>query len=242
MLICFMLISVSSSGAPKGEQSVTIKRQIEPVYPGWAYTHGVSEGFAKIAFYVDETGEASGFLPIEYSHEAFSQALLETILKWKFVPAHREGVPVKSVCHAYWEFLPDRPIETNAMFDISKRINEGGAGPVRALKLREESELDEKPKMLAFPGLVLTRENDLIDEDRASVRAKVSFFVLEDGSVRLPQVVELSDAGLELEVEACFNSSQFSTPVREGKATLALLERVYDIPIVWQDVEAPKEL
>ncbi|EDY83526.1 hypothetical protein VDG1235_3153 [Verrucomicrobiia bacterium DG1235] len=241
-----LLISLGfSSGAlakPKENQSVTIKRQIEPRYPVWAYTHGVGQGYAKIAFYVDENGEASEFLAIEYSYEAFADELMSTILKWDFVPAHREGRPVKSVCHAYWEFLPDRPIETNALFDTSKRMESGGSEPFRTVKFREEKELDERLGMLGFPGLIQVKGTSPLKAGKKAVRARISFFVDQSGQVALPHVVDTTDPEVSEELEAAFKKATFSVPSYKGNGVIALLERTYDIPVVWIDEEQPERL
>lgn len=227
---------------PETGTVVTIKRQIEPRYPGWAYTHGVSRGYAKIAFYVDEHGETSGFFPIEYSHEAFADELMATILKWDFVPARQNGVPVRSVCHAYWEFLPDRAIETNALFDTGKRMDGVRGSGERALKYREGAELDSRIGMTSFPGLAIARGSGLLGKERESVRARVSFFVDQRGRVVLPHVVDSSDPQTNARLEAAFEKASFALPTYDGDPTIALLERTYDFPILWLEEEPAKTL
>lgn len=232
-----------ASAKPSSEaSSVSIKRQIEPRYPAWAYTHGISSGYAKIAFYVDEHGQASEFLPIEYSYEAFADELMATIKKWDFVPATQNGQPVKSVCHAYWEFLPDRAIETNALFDTAKRIDGHGSKGFRSLKYREDEELDSRIGMTSFPGLAIARDSGLLDTDRQTVRARINFFVDPQGHVLLPHIVDSSDPQTNEKLEAAFKNASFSLPSFEGAPAIALVERTYDFPILWLDSEPPQSL
>ncbi|MDQ8187178.1 hypothetical protein [Pelagicoccus sp. SDUM812002] len=229
-------------GKPEANTAVSIKRQIEPRYPGWAYTHGVSSGYAKIAFYVDENGIASDFLPIEYTYEAFADELMSTIKKWDFIPATQNGAPVKSVCHAYWEFRPDRAIETNALFDTSKRMDGNGKNAFRTLKYREDDELDSRIGMTAFPGLAITRDSSLLDLDRQTVRAHVSFFVDQRGKVVLPHIVDTTDPQVSDQLEQAFKQAAFALPTYKGEPTIALIERTYDFPILWVDEELPQSL
>lgn len=242
-----LLVALSLGGfsLPKGfseSKGVVVKRQIEPRYPAWAYNHGVSKGFAKIAFYVDEEGEISELMPIEYSHEAFAEELMTTVLKWSFRPARQDGQPVKSVTHAYWEFLPDRPIETNAFYDTAKRMGEAGNAGGRAFKYREGGELDSRIGMLSFPGLMVQVGDLAVEAGLESVRARVVFFVKERGEVALPKVLDSTHPKLDSRLEAAMKVASFAVPTYEGEATLALLERTYDFPIVWIEGAVPETL
>lgn len=222
---------------PKKEGEVRVLRQFEPRYPLWAYNHGVSKGFARVAFYVGEDGEISELLPIEYSHAVFGEELMSSVLKWKFQAAERDGKPFQSVCHAYWEFLPDRPIETNALFDTAKRMNVAGRDSARELKYRKGKELDRKVGMLSFPGLLVSLGDSSVEAGLEQVRARVSFFVTERGEVALPYVVDSSYPDLDDRLEIGLKQAGFAIPTFKGKPTIALLERTYDFPIVW--VEGP---
>lgn len=244
LLSLLLAITATSqlSANPKSSASVSIKRQIEPRYPLWAYTHGISSGYAKIAFYVDEDGSVSDFLPIEYSYQAFADELMKTILKWDFVPAKQNNMPVKSVCHAYWEFLPDRAVETNILFDARKRIDGNGKQSFRTLKYREDKELDTRIGMASFPGLAILRGSGLLAEDRETIRARLRFFVDQRGRVYLPSILESSDPQVNLSLQEAFSKAAFSLPTYKGKATIGLLERTYDFPILWLDQEQAKSL
>ncbi|MBK1877334.1 energy transducer TonB [Pelagicoccus mobilis] len=241
-LAAFSLGSPSVEAKSKKEQGITVRRQIEPMYPAWAYNHGVSKGYAKIAFYVDEHGEISELLPIEYSHLAFAEELMTTVQKWEFRPARKQGKAIRSVCHAYWEFLPDRPIETNALFDTSKRMDGESGGEPRELKYCEDSELDARIGMLSFPGLVLQKGTVQTEEGLDRVRARVSLFVNQRGEVALPHVVDSTHPELNAKLEAALKRAGFAIPTCEGEAVLALLERTYDFPVVWTEEPVPEAL
>lgn len=65
--LCQFQTGVGKSKKPESFETVSVKKEIEPIYPGWAYQNGIGEGFARVAFYVDENGVASDFLVIEYA-------------------------------------------------------------------------------------------------------------------------------------------------------------------------------
>lgn len=83
-VLLFSLFYIASADAkPKGDrfEPVSVKRRIEPNYPQRAYASGISRSFARVAFYVDERGNASDFLSVEYMHESFAEELLKVVGK-----------------------------------------------------------------------------------------------------------------------------------------------------------------
>jgi len=237
---CLAFVQLHEASS-KTDRGVSVKRQIEPRYPIWAYQHGVSSGFAKVAFYVGEDGEISELMPIEYSYEVFVDELMAVVPKWKFRPARQNGRAVKSVCHVYWEFLPDRPIETNALFDTARRMESSPNEEYRELKYRTDAELDDRIGMIAFPGLVLETGDPDIEADLDFVRARVSFFVTATGEVSLPQVIDSTHPQLDLRLEDAIKNATFAVPSYRGQAVLALVERTYDFPVVWSELGRVRE-
>ncbi len=212
-------------------QPVAVKREIEPFYPNWAYNNGIGEGFAKVAFYVDENGEASEYLVVEYSHKPFAESLMTVLPKWKFEPAHQYGAPVKSVCHAYWEFLPDRAIVTNALFDTNKRINRGDAHSRRELRYFKESKLDSKLRMIAFPEVVAPQGFDSAKLEDNKVTVRCEFYVDTEGSVALPTVNHSSVPELNPQLVEAFKKAIFERPLANQKPAIGFLEKTYKINV-----------
>ena len=228
------LNSVCSSANAKqrhGEEPVTVSKRIEPFYPGWAYNHGIGEGFAKVAFYVDEHGQASEYFVIEYSQKAFADEFMKVLPKWKFKPANKFGKPIKTVCHAYWEFLPDRPIVTNALFDTSKRIKKSDKHSRRDLLVREESELDSKPRMLAFPEVVASQGFDESKLTDAKVSVSCEFYIDSEGAVALPVITDSGANELNEHFAAAFSQANFERPIADGKPAIAFLKKTYLISV-----------
>ncbi|MBD5778839.1 hypothetical protein IEN85_05000 [Pelagicoccus sp. NFK12] len=210
-------------------EPVSVKRQVEPNYPLWAYSNGVSRGFARIAFYVDEQGNASEFMPLEYTHSAFSEELLRVVRKWKFEPAHFEGRPIKSVCRAHWEFLPARPVNKTVQWDAEFRFHKSNGFNSKSVILSEERALDHKAAMLAFPPIVIKGNASDVDD---FVQVTCNFFVDTDGAVGLPEIEFSSDSRLDEFVVTALKHSVFERPLREGKPTVAFMRKTYRIPIL----------
>jgi len=225
------LASDKKGDAPAGFEPAKVKKRLEPFYPNWAYTRGIGQGYAELACYVDENGETSDYLFLEYSHLAFAEELLKTVKKWQFTPAHRFGKPVKSVVRAYWEFYPDRPIETNSLFDTAKRINRSDAKAYRELQSVDESELDTKLQMLRFPPVALPRGYQLAEPDKGGITVTCSFYVDQNGNVALPWIERSSDPELNHRVIDSLHQTLFDRTRADGEAAVAWLYKTYLIPV-----------
>lgn len=234
-LSCLLLLPLSWVVArPSAEryEPVSVKRQVEPNYPLWAYSNGVSRGFARVAFYVDEKGKATEFMPLEYTHAAFSEELLRVVPKWTFVPAHFEGRPIKSVCRAHWEFLPDRPVLKIVGVGAAFRDRRIDGHDAQAVMLSEESDLDRRMQMLDFPPVELWQGDSGLERELDSVTVRCNFFVDTEGAVGLPVVEASSNPELNDWVVEALKGSAFERPQRKGKPTVAWVRKTYKIPVL----------
>ena len=69
-------------------------RMVAPDYPYELKREGVT-GIVSVAFEVDETGNVVDPKVLKSSNSAFDQSALNAIVKWKFKPGRKEGVPTK---------------------------------------------------------------------------------------------------------------------------------------------------
>ena len=229
--LCQFQTGVGKSKKPESFETVSVKNEIEPIYPGWAYQNGIGEGFARVAFYVDENGVASDFLVIEYSHKAFATSFLNTLRHWDFEPAYYKGQAIKSVAQAYWEFLPDRAIVTNALFDTSKRIEGTDAHGYRELDFYAEKKLDSKLKMVAFPEVIAPASFDTRILKDSKVKALCEFYIDTEGSVALPMILDSSVPALNDLIASAFKSAVFERPLHKGMPAVALMRKTYLIHV-----------
>ena len=235
ILAIALIGSLSAWGAKNkqsnGEEQVTVIKRIEPFYPNWAYNNGIGEGYAKVAFYVDEDGQPSEYLIIEYSKIAFGDEFMKVLPKWKFEPAHKFGKPIKSVCHAYWEFYPNRPIVTNALFDTSKRIKKSDKHTHRDLRVHAESELDSKPRMLVFPEVVAPQGFDKSKLTDGKVSVSCEFYIDAEGNAALPVITNSGAPELNNHFAEAFSQAKYERPTVELKSTIGFLKKTYLINV-----------
>lgn len=69
-------------------------RMVSPDYPYELKRDGV-EGVVMLSFEVTEKGDVVDPKVLKSSNPRFAQPALDAIVKWKFKPARKDGVPVK---------------------------------------------------------------------------------------------------------------------------------------------------
>lgn len=225
------LHAAAKDAVPEGFAPIRVKQRIEPRYPNWAYTHGIGRGYAKIAFYVHADGSVTDYFFVEYSHRAFAEELLATVEKWTIEPAHLHGQPIKSVGQAHWTFRPDRPIETNALFDTAKRIDRSDAASHRELAFAEEADLDAPVRMLRFAQVAVPSGYTLADPASGGVTVKCNFYLDASGQVALPQIVASTDPQLDEAILRALALSLFEPPRYQDRPCVTWMEKTYLIPL-----------
>ena len=114
-------------------------------FPGKAYAQGVSTGRATVGVELGADGKPEDFLLIRYSQPYFGDALMHRAREMSYKPLRIKGSAVPGRFDIGYQFTPDLPVVTNAMFDaINERFDvdiDGGARFVYAP--RDEMELDE---------------------------------------------------------------------------------------------------
>ena len=72
-----------------------VKNAVQPAYPAALRDEGMTGG-AILELSVDATGQLTHLATLRASHPEFEAAARESVSKWEFAPAQREGEPVAS--------------------------------------------------------------------------------------------------------------------------------------------------
>jgi TonB family protein len=77
--------------------------QPQPPYPDKARELAI-EGEVAVSFVVDADGSVASIRSLQTPHPSFDKEVRQTISQWKFSPAMKKGVPVKSVMSIVLEY------------------------------------------------------------------------------------------------------------------------------------------
>jgi hypothetical protein len=192
-------------------------------FPNRAFFEGVPKGRASVGVMLDEKGQATDYLLIRYTQKYFGDSLLRNARHQKFAPRRLEGSAVPGVFIFTYEFLVPPELNTiNTMDAITRRMEKVNGGPKLLYNAHREAELDgaqldplrvvvpELPAgFKAPPGLYLP------------VRALVTFFVDEEGRVRLPNVESSLPPALVSPAIVALQQWTFKPPTIKGQPVLA---------------------
>ena len=175
-----------------------------PAYPS-ALTDSGTSGSATIDIVVKTDGTVSDARVKSADHEAFGEAALAAIQKWRFEPATVDGAPVEKRVSVPFKFAAPIAQQLNAKFQ-RKVFQELPERPLTAKEYGKKLKA-KKPLKPAYPAAAKGKE--------ASVQVK--FVVAPDGSTLNPEI--LGNPPKEFLVPSILSiaAAAYEPPVKDGK-------------------------
>lgn len=192
---------------------------IDLYYPAQAYKDGVTEGLATVGVMLDRNGAATDYLLIAYSRRYFGDALLREAKGQTFAPRRVRGVAVPGRFNFSNRFSPTSMMGLNTFEAVGERVSSVEGGVRLEYRPRLERELDGG-------GLSLTRSAVALipagfDSPKGGeVKAVVSFYVDEEGKVRLPNVEAAASPLLVANAIEAVRHWGFRPPTVQGRPVL----------------------
>ena len=195
------------------------RAMITPVYP-YSLLQSGTTGKATAVFQIDAEGRVVGVKVAEATHPEFGLALAAAVERFQFDPALKEGKPTSTILKIEQDFSRSALLsdEEGSLLRREKRHPES---IVDAAKLDTplQGRKDQPP---AFP-LALRGK---VDRGMATVELLVD----EDGSARLPRVVEASEPAFGYAAVQAASQWKFSPPKTGGKPAVARLV----VPVIFE--------
>lgn len=190
-----------------------------PIYPQEALQLGIREGDARIAISVDKNGAIDDILAVAYSHPSFARSAINAIRRWKFQPAQYDGDPIAAATEVEIKYAVEgtvvitlTPVET-----VTLRMYEMFNGNPDASWPRSLRELDRIPTPIAAPSPGYPKR---FAEPGAHGSVTVSFYIDENGAVRLPSVSAAADPDLAAAAIDALRNWKFEPPTCRGRPVL----------------------
>jgi len=192
---------------------------VEPRFPDVARLDGFAVGYATVAVTRTPEGEPVDVLVLSATHPRMADAAVEAVRQWRFAPSHNPA-----------DHLAARTVRIGfklsglVVFPFGKDMHEDAATDFSALKLDEPvvvpslQSLAQKPKALVqpmpvYPATLVSR--------KVAGHAAVSFYVDEEGRVRLPQVTDATAPEFAAAALAAVTQWRYEPPQLGGRNIVA---------------------
>jgi TonB family protein len=177
-----------------------------------------SGGSATVLISVDANGTLVDTLTIFYTHPAYAKAALDAIHSWRFNPARLNGQPVGVTKKIDFTFERHGFVYMSLDLSDSEDLIVLRDRPTpSSYRAYDAGEVDRQPSAIHVVSPHYPRQ---LAATGVSGAVTVSFYIDEQGRVRMPTILGAADPMLmDLAVNA-LSQWQFEPPTRGGKAVL----------------------
>jgi TonB family protein len=204
--------------ASVGFQSLGIHQATKAEFPLTPFGPVNSGGRATVVISVDASGNLTDSLTVFYTHPAFGKAAQDAVHSWTFDPARLNGRPVGVTKRINFSF------ERHGIVYVSLALGDS----VDLVLLRDRpvpsdyraygvGELDRPPNLI---HVVSPRYPGQLAATGVRGAVTVSFYVDEQGHVRMPTILSAADPELMDLAVGALSQWQFEPSTRGGKPVL----------------------
>ena len=213
----------AAAGAPPASTELTIAKYVAPAFPDVARMEGVLEGSAVVVFSHDGAGRVTDALVLESTHPAFAREAVEAVRQWRISAHAHDGKACRLAHGLRFSFHTGGVVSLAA----APRTRGNAASQTTSTHRLGSSvvgrdELDLAPQALAQPVPVLP---PAAAADGPAEALRVSFFIDEQGRVRVPSIVTAVDPVVADAVLAALELWRYEAP-RKGGQTVAAMNEV----------------
>ena len=226
LLLALGALSVTRLGAAL-ESVKYDPENVAPRFPLPLEVDGITLGHAIISISVNAEGRLTDWLVLGYTHELLAKSCVKALQEWRFIPARLDGVPVPAQVTLTFDFFREGAVITSG---ITEHFLYGGldelAGQGRyAYRLRSSRELDHAPVRVSStaPKYALAAARDGV-----SGRVQVSFYIDEQGAVRMPAVEASAHPYLAEQAVTALRGWKFEPPTSHGRRVLIAASQEFD--------------
>jgi TonB family protein len=227
----FALIFIFAFQLAAQDTPPRVTYQATPVYPLQMRREGL-RGLVQVGFVVDTEGRVRDPIVISSTNPGLNQAAIDAVLKWRFTPGLRAGVPVNVRMSVPISFQLDMSGDEREAF-LQNVVYYGGmpgggsepyqvsARPIDQSKLPPELRYDIPPKPANTVYAVYPFE---LLRDHVGGTAEVRFLVSPGGDVGQAIVVKATRPEFGQALLAMLDEWKFQPAMKDGKPMLAVLD------------------
>lgn len=218
--ILFLASAAAAAGAavPAANTPIGVVQTWAPFFPSTASVMGLDSGTVTVVVDVDSSGHLVDALAVDATHPVFAAAAVNAAHHWEYRPAVHNGQPIEAVRALLFNFategtvLVTRTIEEN----IAARFISVGTERYR-WRAYQLNEVDVPPTAVSMPSPAFPQT---LRASGVTGLVKLSFFIDENGRVRLPVVTNDPPPAMAEAAVAAVREWRFNPAMRHGQRVL----------------------
>ena len=201
------------------------RRYSEPRFPVPLLSTTVTRGDATVAYLVGANGRIEEALTVSASHPSFGQAVVDAMNSWEVeptaaVPGRRESIQ--------FLFVREHAITSLNQRESAKSFFSPSQDDAHAVRTVSWASLALPPKRITFVPPEYPEE---VRSRHVQGSASVSFFIDEEGVVRIPTVTKADEASFGRELLKAVRQWRFTPPTSEGRPVIVQVEREFSFVV-----------
>jgi len=210
----------SGSAVPAGLPPLT---GFQPMpFPESLRLTSVADGYALVMFTVGRDGAVDDAVAIEASHPAFVGVVQEGLASWRFEAMDSKTTPRRELIQ--FDFRRTGQVASVSHRDAAKGFFPSSAQTTPAIRTVEWDQLSQPPQRTV--SVMPVYPQGLGGSPRGF--AVVNYIIDSTGAVRVPAVIEASDARFGEEVLKAVRQWRFAAPMHEGQPVNVRMTRSFN--------------
>ncbi len=216
--------AATASGALQEHDAVQFQPPViidkpDPIYPFSLSSQAIYSGTLTALVEIDMQGRISDWLPVRATHDDFIRQVGSVFPRWRFQPAMENGEPVPSAMEIRFEFSYNNVLlNMNSFESTSAFLNRMRIEPGAREYFANFADLDRLPEPREIVKPIVYSD---IPEDERKGEVVLSFFIDQEGRVRMPALTQLDgNMELALSAEQAVRQWRFDPPTVNGRRVI----------------------
>jgi TonB family protein len=198
-------------------RSLKVLDYVAPVVTSSLRVSALGDQRVRIAVQIDEKGRAVDWLIVAYSRRAFTDNTIDAVRRWQFEPVKIEGVPVPAQTTFDIEFKGADVVSISSVTEQLETVMRNMG--IERLEYRPcpLRDLDRIPLLL---NAVAPRYAIEARDQGVRGTVEVQFFIDEQGTVRMPAVLQADRLDLAQMALEAVRQWKFEPPTHKGSPVM----------------------
>jgi TonB family protein len=206
-------------------QSMKMEARDLPAFPPTLIARGITKGVVRVVVRITPDGNLDDWLVTAYSHGTLANLAVNSLKRWRFVPARYYGEPITAQSEILFNFRVDGVVISQNLIEHFLEHARARDEPPFIYEPSTLRELDRIPTPVHVVSPAYSKE---MAEQGLRGEVTIDFYIDEQGRVRLPVVGRNQPPELAALAIEAVSQWVFEPPTRRGQPVLVQARQRFD--------------